>query len=366
MSSESAQKVFVTGASGLVGIHLVEQLLLTGCSVVGLVRKTTQISRLLELQSRFSNLQIITAELTERDKLALAMSGVSVVIHTAASIAPLATIEELSEVNVNGTNSVVQAAITAGVKQFIHISSLSVIMGATHIFNADESAPYIRSREAYANSKIAAEQLVLSSKVTERINVTVLRPGFIYGPNEKAWMPRVIKMLEGRRAMLVGNGDKETNVIYVGNLCKAIISAILRESSYGQIYNLTDGQKISKRELFDTIADQLALPRVSLYIPEWLAHLLVDSACLIAPVSPAPLKSLLCQYSRPALRLAAYNQGFNISKAERELSYVDRIPFSEAMARTCAAWRRDNAFHCAQNSGLAMSDGRDGLRELSA
>ncbi|CAN5198593.1 NAD-dependent epimerase/dehydratase family protein [soil metagenome] len=343
MSVPSSPRVFVTGATGLVGAHLVEQLLLTGFEVVGLVRRTSHIKRLLELQSKFSDLQIITAELHEQQKLTEGMAGSSVVIHTAASIAPMATLEELSIVNVDGTRSVAQAAITAGVKQMIHISSLSVIMGATHIYDASENVPYMQSRESYANSKIAAEQLVLCEEISSQIQMTVLRPGFIYGPNERAWMPRVIGMLKGRRAMLVGNGDKDTNVIYVGNLCKAIISAILREQAFGQTYNLTDGQKISKRKLFDTISDELGLPRVAIYIPEWLAHVFVDSACIIAPISPAPLKNILCQYSRPALRLAGYNQGFNISKAERELNYVERIPFEEGMARTCASWKMERA-----------------------
>lgn len=339
--SPSSTRVLVTGATGLVGASLVEQLLLAGFGVVGLIRATSQSSRLLELQSKFPDLQIITAELSDQNKLQGAMEGVSVVIHTAASIAPMATLEELSVVNVEGTRSVAQAAIASGVEQLIHISSLSVIMGATHIFDASEDAPYMQSKEAYANSKIKAEQLVLSNQISSRIKVTVLRPGFIYGPNERAWMPRVISMLKGRRAMLVGNGELDTNVIYVGNLCKAIISAILCEKAYGETYNLTDGQKISKRKLFDTIADELGLPRCSIYIPEWFAHFLVDSACILASVSPAPLKNVFCQYSRPALRLAGYNQGFNISKAERDLNYVDRIPFEEGMAKTCASWDLD-------------------------
>ncbi len=341
MPASVSTRVFVTGSTGLVGAYLVEQLLLAGFDVIALVRKSSQTTRLLELQGKFPNLQIISAELTDQNKLIQSMRGASVVIHTAASIAPMATIEDLSAVNVEGTRSVAQSAIAAGVTQLIHISSLSVIMGATHIYDAAEDAPYMQSKEAYANSKIAAEQLVLSEAISSRIKVTVLRPGFIYGPSERAWMPRVIGMLKGRRAMLVGTGDKDTNVIFVGNLCKAILAAILRENAFGQVYNLTDGQKISKRKLFDTIADELDLPRCAIYIPEWLAHFLVDSACIIASISPAPVKNVLCQYSRPALRLAGYNQGFDISKAERDLNYTDRISFQEGMAQTCASWKKD-------------------------
>ncbi len=110
MSLPSTPRVFVTGATGLVGAHLVEQLLLAGSEVVGLVRRSSQIKPLIGVAGEVSNLQIITAELHEQQKLADAMVGSVVVLHTAASIAPMATLEELSVVNVEGTRSVAQAA----------------------------------------------------------------------------------------------------------------------------------------------------------------------------------------------------------------------------------------------------------------
>ena len=103
-----------------------------------------------------------------------------------------------------------QAAINAGVKHFIHISSLSVITGDQDQFKVNEEQVPIYSRELYANSKIEAEKVALAHAADGHINVTILRPGFIYGPGERTWMPKLIQAMKKGRALLVGNTDKET------------------------------------------------------------------------------------------------------------------------------------------------------------
>lgn len=339
METLSNQRIFVTGATGLVGSHLVEEALAAGFEVVALVRYSSDTDCLRNFQTKYSTLQVVRAELDEVEKISKSMEGSSVVVHTAAAILPLASYDEVHTANVEGTRLIAEAAIAAKVRQLIHISSLSVIMGDTDVYGADEDSPYRFSREAYANSKIEAEKVVRDQQIASRLHVTIMRPGFIYGTNEKAWMPRVISGLISGRAMLVGNGQQETNVIFVRNLCRAIMLAMDNEVAFGETYNLTDGQKITKRQLFDTLADEMCVARVRLYIPRWTAELLVETACAIAAVAPVPIKNLLSLYSRPALRLAAINQGFDISKAETELNYIDRIPFEDGMKETCAYWR---------------------------
>jgi nucleoside-diphosphate-sugar epimerase len=259
-------------------------------------------------------------------------------VHAAALIEPYAQSAKLDDVNVGGTRSAIEAAITAGVTQFIHISSLSVITGEKDRYGIKEDEPLRYCKEAYANSKISAEKLVRDGGYDSRINVTILRPGFIYGPNERAWLTRLISTLKEGRGLLVARGTKETCVIYVENVCRAIESCLLNAVSYGQIYNLTDGQGITKKQLFDTICDGLGLPRVTTSIPVSVARLLVEAASISATVAPSRIRRRLERFSRPAYRLAAVNQGFDISKAERELGYVNRIPFHEGMHKTLTHW----------------------------
>ena len=333
-------RVFVTGASGLVGLQFIKYLNALQNPIVASVRATTNKGPLqAEAATSSGRLKIVTAELDDEVALAAAMFGCDVVVHAAATIDPNGQGKELRKVNVEGTQHVLNAAKKSNVKHFIHISSLSVITGEEDQFSVTEDEPLRRCREPYANSKIDAEEIVMAEANQKTINVTALRPGFIYGPNEQAWMPRVVDALKKGRALIIGDGSKETNVIYVENLCHAIRLAMLNSVAYGQVYNLTDGEKVTKKELFDAIADGSGVPRASIHVSKTIAKLLCEASSTLAPYAPPVMQQFLARYSRPAYRLAAVNQGFDIAKAERELNYVQRIPFREGMTRTLNAWK---------------------------
>ncbi len=333
-------KVCITGATGTVGLYLVEYLINKGYEVMGCIRPSSRAHRLDNLVKNYPRLlTYAVADITGSAQISNYMIGCDVVVHTAANVEPYSQRHELQAVNVQGTQNVLDAAIAAGVKQFIHISSLSVITGDQDQYGINEDQPPIYSKEEYANSKIDAEQVVMSEAAGKNIEITILRPGFIYGPYERTWLPKLIHAMKRRRAIFVGDTKKETNVIYVENLCRAIEASILNQRAFGQIYNLTDGQSISKRLLFDTICDELSLPRVNVIVPTFAARLLVETATLMTPYVPTYWKNKLAVYSRAAFRLAAVNQGFDISKAERELGYIERVPFAEGMAKTLSTWK---------------------------
>lgn len=325
--------VLVTGATGLVGFSAVKHLLSKGFTVKALTRSSSNIADLKSLGSN-GQLTIVQANLDDKAQLVNCMKGVDVVIHAAGFVDPLGKRADIYKVNVEGTGNILAAAKEAGVKQLIHISSLSVITGQGDQYGLSEKAELKYCGEPYADSKVDAEKLVRSQNGT--INVTILRPGFIYGPKEKAWMPRLINSIAQGKAMLIDGGQKETNVIYVGNLSQAIELAILNKQSFGQVYNLTDGERVSKKQLFDAIADGLQLPRVTRVIPSAVARTACEVVSTIAPLLPLSARKGLSRYSRAAFRLAGVNQGFDISKAERELNYTNRVPFSEAMKLTLA------------------------------
>lgn len=331
--------VLVTGATGLVGYHAVKHLLSKGFTVKALTRSSSNTADLKSLAN--NQLTIVQAELDDKSQLSNYLSDVDVVVHAAGFVDPLGKREDIYKVNVDGTKGILEAAKVAKVKQFIHISSLSVITGQGDQYGLSEKAELKYCGEPYADSKVDAEKLVASQNGD--ISVTVLRPGFIYGPKEKAWLPRLINSIAQGKAMLIDGGLKETNVIYVGNLSQAIELAILNKQSYGQVYNLTDGEKVSKKELFDAIADELNLPRVTRTIPSAVARTACEVVSTIAPILPLSARKGLSRYSRAAFRLAGVNQGFDIGKAERELNYTKRIPFKEGMKQTLAEFGSKSA-----------------------
>lgn len=328
--------VAVTGAAGLVGSHVVEHLASQGFNVVAIARAITSDKEgvLSGLVARFPNVTLAYADIVDPIATKSALKGANVVVHAAGIVDPYGSREAIFATNVGGTLSALRCAKEVHASQFIHVSSLSVITGKGHQYNLADSAPLKLCGEAYADSKVEAEKLVMKEANKGAIAITIVRPGFIYGPRERAWMPRLIQSIATGKAMIIGDGTKETNVIYVGNLCLAIEAVIGNQTANGQIYNLTDGQSITKRQLFDAIADGMGLPRVTKKVPFIVAQAVCESISRVAPALPTSMQRNLARYSRAAFRLAALNQGFNITKAERELGYRNRIKFQDAMAAT--------------------------------
>lgn len=352
MQSEEKPRVAVTGATGLVGGHLVEHLAKAGYPVVAIVRSPASADHLVDFSNAMKgsiDLKIVQADVSDSASLRNAFALVDVVVHAAGSVNPYGAREEIFATNVGGTRNVLAVSKMQGVKQVIFISSLSVITGQGDQYNVDESASLKPCGEPYADSKIEAEKLVMAEAAN--IRVTSLRPGFIYGPRERAWMPRLITNIKNGKAMLIDGGKRETNVIYVGNLCRAVEKAILNPSTFGQVYNLTDGQNISKKQLFDAIADGLGYPRVSKNVPRPIAGLVCKVVSGIAPSLKPETQQKLSRFSKAAFRLAAVNQGFSIKKAETDLGYTDRIQFNEAMARTLEFFKQE-----AEQKSNAKSD----------
>lgn len=344
----SPPKIAVTGATGLVGRALVKELARGGFEVTALARNELLLQSLLEKAGLVG--QVATAVLDIADGgLTAALQGHDVVIHAAGFVSPTASAESIFTANYEGTRNCLEASRQAGVRQFIFISSLSVITGQGDCFDLDESAPLKPCGEAYADSKIAAEKLVMASGSDGHgLAVTVLRPGFIYGPGERAWLPRVIASIKSGKAALVDGGARQTNVVYVENLANAVQAAVLNQSAYGEVFNITDPEYVSKKALFDAIADGLAVPRVKKNVPRWLLAALVEGVALSGPLLtllPAATRAKLSPLSRAAFRLVAVNQGFSTAKAARLLNYnkhsqagLRLMPFAEAMKLTLAAW----------------------------
>lgn len=321
--------IAITGASGLVGANLSQYLIDRGYKVKALVREIARAPR---------GTEAIKADLTDKEAMKNGFTGADIVVHAAGMVDPHGDRQTIFDINLKGTKAALEAANEALVKQFIYISSLSVITGQDDQYDVDESAPLILCGESYADSKVEAEKYLCSIK-DGKTKITCLRPGFIYGPGERAWMPRLITAISNNQVMLIDGGKKETNVIYVDNLSKAIESAFLNEKTYGQVYNLTDGQKVTKKELFDTIADGMNLPRVKKKMPSTIAKPFISLVSSAVQLLPKEQHKNFSRFSRAAYRLAGLNQGFSIKKAERDLNYVERISFKEGMQKTLQTFK---------------------------
>jgi nucleoside-diphosphate-sugar epimerase len=325
----------ITGATGFVGGHLVEACAARGWNVRALVRSSSE-TGLLEQH----NVALIRGDMTDRAALAEALQGVEVVFHCAAKVGDWGPVEEYRAVNVEALRGLLDACRAQPLRRFVHFSSLGVY-AARHHHGTDETEPLPAHHiDGYTQTKVESEQLVMSYYRDHQLPVVVLRPGFIYGPRDRTVMPKLLENLRQRKVRYIGGGKRAMNCIYVGNLIEAALLAVEKPEAVGQIFNLTDGEFVSKRHYIDTIVEGLGLPHPKqASLPLWLARVMAwwmerDARKKNSPKAP--------RLTQGRLKLFGLNLDFSIEKAKRDLGYRPRWSFDEGMRET-VAWYKQNA-----------------------
>ena len=323
----------ITGATGFVGGHLARACVQRGWTVRALVRSGTDAGELERLGA-----SIVRGDLTDRAVLATIVQGVDVVFHCAAKVGDWGPAEEYRAVNVGGLRYLLEACRGQPLRRFVHLSSLGVYE-ARHHFGTDESEPLPRQHvDGYTQSKVESEQLALQYARESGLPLVVLRPGFIYGPGDRTVLPRILENLRRGRMRYLGNGRRAMNTIYVGNLVDAMFLAAEEPKAIGQVFNLTDGEAVSKRRFIEALADGVGVPRPRpLPLPLWAARPLarwMEARALRKGATEAPV------LTQARVKFLGLNLDFSIEKARRELGYRPRFSFDEGMRETVAWYKR--------------------------
>ena len=260
----------VTGATGLLGSHIVEQLRRHQMPVRVLVRPGSDRSWL-----QTQDVEFVEGDVTEPASLEHACRGVEVVYHAAAKVGDWGPWDEFQRITIDGTRNVVEAAIAASVRRFLHISSISAYGYHTKDGTIDETVPlgYKLYRWAYySRSKVAAEQIVWDAHNSDRIAVTVIRPAWIYGPRDRTTVARLVAMIRRGRAKILGRGDNRLNVVYAGNIAEAAVTAAGMPEAAGEAFNCSNDGEITQQAYFDLWAQACNAPAVKRHVPYRLAY----------------------------------------------------------------------------------------------
>ncbi|MFH1748473.1 MAG: NAD-dependent epimerase/dehydratase family protein [Planctomycetota bacterium] len=260
----------VTGATGLLGSHIVEQLRKRDLPVRVLVRPSSDCSWL-----KTQDVEFAEGDITDPRSLATACAGVDTVYHSAAKVGDWGPWEEFQRITIDGTRNMLEAAAKAGVHRFIHVSSISVFGYYTAdqtIDETDEIGYGLYRWAYYTKSKIAAERLALAAHERGDMDVTVIRPAWIYGPRDRATIARLYRMIKNGQAKILGRGDNRLNVIYAGNIAEVAITAAGLPEAAGEIFNCSNDGEITQQEYFNLLAKACAAPPVKRHVPYRLAY----------------------------------------------------------------------------------------------
>ncbi|MGE3821275.1 MAG: NAD-dependent epimerase/dehydratase family protein [Isosphaeraceae bacterium] len=314
----------MTGGTGLVGSHVVEEALRRGDRVRALVRGTSD-TRWLDSWG----VEKVLGDLEDKEALKKGCDGADWVLNCAAKVGDWGTLEEFRKLNVEALRHLLEAATEAKVGRFVHVSSLGVYEGRDH-FGTDETVPpAAESLDAYTRSKVEAEALALEYHRRRGLAVSIVRPGFIYGPRDRTVLPKLLDALRAGRFFYFGSGNQILNCVYVKNLVQAIFLAAEVPAAIGEVFNVTDGAKVTKKDFVGRVAqlDGRKPPRRK--IPLWLAW----SLAVMMERRARRRKSLVPPLVNKArYKFLGLNLDYSIEKARRVLGYEPKFSTDEGLA----------------------------------
>ncbi len=326
-----ADKILVTGASGFTGGRLVRRLVSQGETVLAMVRPTSNLQELQELK-----VEPVFCDLAQDEILPSMLQDVHTIFHLAAVYRTQGVPDSyFYNVHARGTQCLMEAALQAGVKRFVHVSTVGV-HGNIKNPPADENTPY-GPGDIYQQTKVEGERIALDYIRNRGLPGTVIRPAGIYGPGDT----RFLKLFRGIQKgifWMIGSGDTLYHLTYVDDLIDGMILASKKEAAMGEVFILGGKEPVTIARLVEMIAGilQRPVPRRSI------------------PVGPVMLAARLCEgLFRPLglepplyprrLDFFIKDRSFNIAKARRILGYEPKVNLSDGLAST-VEWYRQKAY----------------------
>jgi dihydroflavonol-4-reductase len=315
-----ADAVLITGASGFVGSAVARKLVEHGYAVRALVRPSSPIGHLSDL-----DLDYLRGDLRDAESVRSAMRGVRWVFHVAADYRLWAPDPaEIVATNVTGTRTVMEEALRAGVERVVHTSSVATLKLREDGIPADEAERLAESEAtgAYKKSKIAAERVV-DAMVMRGLSVVIVNPSTPVGPRDVRPTPTGRLILNAAAGRMPGFVDTGLNVVHVDDVAAGHVAA-LESGRIGERYIL-GGQNVMLVDILATVARETGRHPPRLKIPRAaVAPFAIVAEALARRTGREPF------VTRDGLRMSKARMFFTAAKAERELGYSAR-PYAEGI-----------------------------------
>lgn len=315
-------KVCITGASGLLGNHLITALRERGDTIRALVLPEEDASA---LEAR--GVTLYRGDIRDPETLNEPLHGVDTVFHLAGMMGVWRPMAEYYAVNVTGAENVCRAVLAAGVRRLVHISSWTVYgmdLGAP----ACETSPFAPFQEPYALTKAAGDRLVQRMIARDSVPAVIIRPGTFFGPGDRLHFARMADRVRNGTGIIVGSGNNALPFVYVTDVIQGLLLAAQEPGAIGQAYNIANDAPLTQEAFLRAIAEELevAAPRVhvpyrALYACSYVAEHL--SAAMRSQKQPI--------VTRLGVKLFGTDNRHSIDKARAELGYSPRMPLREGI-----------------------------------
>jgi nucleoside-diphosphate-sugar epimerase len=311
-------RVLVTGGSGFVGRLLCEDLLARGHLVRAPVRSPEAAARLPEGVEPAS-----IAPLGPDTDWAPALRGMDAVVHSAglAHVLRGAPPEAYERANTQGTERLAQQAAAAGVRRLVFLSTVKVHGDGSGPRPLEATDPF-RPGDAYAASKVGAEEALMSGRLTPSLSVDIVRPPLVYGPGVRANFLRMMTMVSRGLPLPLGSIHNRRSFVSVWNLCDLVATLLSSAREGRRAWLVSDGEDVSTPALLALIGEAMGRPARVFPLPLPLLRALFLAAGMGA------------EYSRLTGSLC-----LGIDPVRRELGWSPPLTLAQGLERTVRASR---------------------------
>lgn len=313
----------VTGATGCLGLNLTKRLIKEGYEVIALGRNGQLGGILTQLGAQF-----IAKDLTESGFLKSLARDADVVFHCAALSSPWGRYKDFFAANVIGTQNVLEAIPEQA--RLIHVSSPSIYFEFNEKHNIKEYDPLPKKPvNHYVKTKLYAENLVDTAFTAGALKVITIRPRAIFGPYDRAILPRLLKAEKNGVLPIVGSGTNLIDVTYVDNVVESLLlAARADERCFGKKYNITNDEPHTLNSILSLLFNALQKHVTLKCIPFTVAKKLAQCLELIYSIPFIQQEPRLTAYSAGVL---AFGQTLNIDAAKHDLRYKPIISIEQGM-----------------------------------
>jgi 2-alkyl-3-oxoalkanoate reductase len=321
----------VTGAAGFVGQALVRRLVHEGDRVRALVLGGDPLrAELRDLCSDEERLTIIEGDVADLSSIIAAFRGVDRVFHAAALVHAWAPRARFWTVNVLGTQNVARACLQNGVRRLVAVSTSDVFGMPDGDRVLDEASPFREWREPYADSKIAAVRWLWQFTRDTGLPVSVIYPGWVYGPGDRAFFPGLAAAIRDGMMFFWGR-DVRLAWVYIENLVDACVLASAQPHAAGEgylIFDTLEGPTMEK--VCARIAATVGARLPTLHLPYPLAlgaaSMLQSIWRLARAKHPPPLLTV-------DVKAFGYQWRFSNEKARQRLGWTPHVSLETGMQR---------------------------------
>lgn len=321
-------KALVTGANGFTSSYMIKNLLKNGYNVKGTIRKTSNTELLKDLDIELAYIDLAEDEIDDN-----LMKEIDVVYHIGAAYRTEGVPQKYFwDVNVEGTRKLLVAAKKAGVKKFVHCSTVGV-QGDIKNPPAKETHPD-NPGDYYQESKLDGEKLALKFFKEEGLAGTVVRPVGIYGPGDTRFL-KLFKTISNGKFKMIGSGNVLYHLTFVEDLVEGFRLAGESDKANNEIFTIGGNGYLTLNELVEKIAKILNKPISKIKIPVfpvWVAGALCEFVCKPFGISPPIFRRRIDFFVK--------DRAFDITKARTILNYNPKVTLEEGLSRT-AIWYKE-------------------------